>query len=74
MDIKCCNSCGSHEVEVCRTNPGACWVRCADCGAETESHPTRKGAIKNWNRRHYDDVPAVIVWDQDQELERAGKV
>jgi len=25
--IKCCPFCGSHEVQVCRTNPDACWIR-----------------------------------------------
>lgn len=63
--IKCCPFCGSHDVEVNRTNAQACWIQCADCGAEAETHPTRSGAIANWNRRHYDDTPAVVVEDTD---------
>lgn len=65
--LKCCPFCGSHEVEVCRTNPRACWIRCASCGADAESRPTRRGAFSNWNRRHYDDRPVKIVEDQDRD-------
>lgn len=65
--IKCCPFCGSHEVEVCRTNKLACWIRCAECGADARSSPFRFEAIANWNRRHYDDTPAAIVDDMDKE-------
>lgn len=68
--IKCCPFCGSHDVQVCRTNPGACWIRCDDCGADSESHRTRKGAISNWNRRHYDETPSVIVGDGDKDYRK----
>jgi hypothetical protein len=64
-ELKCCPFCGSHKVIVCRTNPFACWVRCDACFAEAPSHRTRRGAFKNWNRRHYDDIPADIVQDDD---------
>ena len=63
--IKCCPFCGGHEVSICRTNAQACWIRCAQCGADAEAAPRRKGAIENWNRRHYDDEPATIVDDGD---------
>lgn len=49
--LMCCPFCGHLEVEVCRTNPKACWIRCASCGADAESAPKRKGAFSNWNRR-----------------------
>lgn len=65
--IKCCPFCGSHEVEVARTNPNACWINCAICGTEAESDKTRKGAIANWNRRYYDDKPSIITDDMDKE-------
>ena len=65
--LKCCPFCGSHSVTVCRTNPHACWVRCCECGADSESHATRKGAFANWTRRHYDDTPAAIEEDDDKE-------
>ena len=70
--IKCCPFCGSHEVEICRTNPQACWIRCADCGADADSHPTRKGAVANWNRRHYDETPAAVIDDGDKEYPAAA--
>lgn len=65
--IKCCPFCGSHEIEICRTNPNACWIKCADCGAESESSKTRKQAIQNWNRRYHDDFSSIIIYDQDRE-------
>ena len=65
--IKCCPFCGGHEVIVCRTNPNACWIRCDACLSEAKSHKTRKGAIALWNRRYYDDVPAVIIEDDDKQ-------
>lgn len=64
--IKCCPFCGSHEVHLCRTNPHACWVRCAGCGADAESNAKRSRAIENWNRRYQDDKPATIVEDDDR--------
>ncbi len=66
MSLKCCPFCGSHEVQICRTNPQACWIRCDECGANAQPHPTRSGAIDNWNRRHYDDVPANIANDDEE--------
>lgn len=39
--IKRCPFCGSREVEICRTNQHACWIRCADCGADAQSHATK---------------------------------
>lgn len=65
--IKCCPFCGGHEVHICRTNKNSCWIRCEECGAEAGSHKKRSGAIQNWNRRHYDDIPAKIVSDDDME-------
>jgi Lar family restriction alleviation protein len=65
--IKCCPFCGSDEVEVCRTNKNAYWIRCGECGADAESHRTRKRAINNWNRRIYNDIPSTITDDQDKD-------
>ena len=64
--LRLCPFCGAHEVEICRTNENACWVRCAECGGESTSHPSRGGAIKNWNSRFFDDEPAEIVDDMDK--------
>lgn len=63
--LRCCPFCGSHEVEVCRTNGNACWVRCSVCGAESQSHAIRQRAVELWNRRYHDDVPSTITDDQD---------
>jgi len=63
--LKGCPFCGSHSVNVCRTNKNACWIQCEDCGADAESCKTRTGAFKNWNRRYYDDVPATIIYDDE---------
>lgn len=71
--IKCCPFCGSHEVQVCRTNDYACWIRCSGCGCDAESDPTRKGAIANWNRRHYDDATSVVVED-DEKASETGSI
>ena len=65
--IRCCPFCGSHEVEVCRTNPNSCWIRCAVCGCDAESDKTRVGAIANWNRRHFDEDAVAIVDDNDKD-------
>lgn len=64
-----CPFCGCVEVEVCRTNPRACWIRCAGCGADAESNRTRKIAIENWNRRFpdYNLTEAVIISDDDRD-------
>lgn len=66
-DPLACPFCPSWEVEICRTNPNACWVRCAQCGADAQSHRTRTGAIANWNRRHNSLLRASIVSDDDRE-------
>jgi len=66
--IKCCPFCGSKCVEVARTNKDACWICCADCGSESNSHKTREGAIKIWNERHEDNgSPSLIVDDMDKD-------
>ncbi len=54
-NTKPCPFCGSKKVEVCRTNENACWIRCARCGADAPSNPSRKEAIRIWNSR-----PVVI--------------
>lgn len=71
--ILSCPFCGSIKVEICRTNKRACWVRCDSCGCDTESSPSRKKAIKNWNRRQSEQKYATIVWDQDEEDRRWRK-
>jgi Lar family restriction alleviation protein len=64
--IKNCPFCGSKHLEIARTNINACWVECDKCGAQTKSDPTRKGAIKNWNRRAtVTTTQTRIVYDQD---------
>ncbi len=66
--IKSCPFCGSQKVEVCRTNPEACWIRCARCGADAPSTSKRKRAIAIWNKRPKAKVfSAKIVDDQDVE-------
>lgn len=68
--IKRCPFCGGREVEICRTNQHACWIRCGDCGADAQSHATRNGAIANWNRRYIEDdgcdQRAIVIDDGDQ--------
>lgn len=70
--INCCPFCGSDEVEICRTNKQACWVRCANCGADAPSHRYRKKAIFTWNQRFNNTQSAKIVDDQD--AEHSGKL
>lgn len=62
-----CPFCGSDKVDVCRTNPNACWIECHECFAGTSSHRTRTGAFANWNRREGNNVTASIVQDDDME-------
>ena len=64
---KDCPFCGSDTVEVCRTNPNACWISCAECGADAPSHRTREGAFERWNRRLGNNMTASIVSDDDLE-------
>ena len=59
--IKCCPFCGHDEVEVCKTGPY--WIRCAECGADSESHRLRRTAIAHWNRRYKEDDAATICND-----------
>lgn len=65
--IKCCPFCGSHKVNIVRTNEEACWVKCVACDAETDSDPSREKAIEKWNYRFYDDNPSLVIedWDKD---------
>ena len=66
--IKPCPFCGSHVVDLARTNDNACWVECSQCGAHTESHRDRAGAITLWNGRVNDDNKTTTVdYDQDYE-------
>lgn len=67
MLLKDCPFCGSVEVEVCRTNPNACWIRCALCGSDAPSHRTRTGAFTHWNRRDSCGRTASIVSDDDKD-------
>lgn len=65
-ELKCCPFCGSDEVDVVRTHHDACWIECAECGAEAESDPTREVAFANWNRRaDKGGVFAKILEDDD---------
>jgi hypothetical protein len=66
--ILSCPFCGSLEVEICRTNPDACWVACANeyCEAETKSHRTRSGAIRYWNTRAIRCETATVIQDDDK--------
>lgn len=66
--IKSCPFCGSKKIEVSRTNWESCWINCGNyrCGAESKSHPTRAGAIRNWNRRaKLTTTKTKIVFDMD---------
>jgi hypothetical protein len=63
--IKSCPFCGSKKIQICRTNPDACWIRCDRCWGETESDPTRQGAIRKWNREKERTFDTKIVDDDD---------
>jgi transcription elongation factor Elf1 len=63
-NILSCPHCPSTEVVIARTNPNACWVECANCGATAKSAPTRAEAIANWNRT-VERVQAVVADDGD---------
>jgi len=66
--IKPCAFCGSKEVEIARTNENACWVECANCGANRDAVASREQAIKLWNERHFGDGEyATIVYDMEKE-------
>ena len=66
--IKPCPFCGSHTLEICRTNGEACWIACEKCGARSDSHRDRVGAIRIWNGRVIDDSkPTIVSYDQDYE-------
>jgi len=65
--IKPCPFCGSTEVMVCRTNPHACWVQCAECLGRADSKCRREDAIAAWNGRPDVQGYATIVEDDDDE-------
>lgn len=62
-----CPHCPSTEVVIARTNPNACWVECANCGAKAASAPTRAEAVANWNRT-VKRVQATVVDDGDTDF------
>ena len=64
--IKPCPFCGLKKVEICRTNPQACWVRCYNCGADAPSDSNRKIAIRIWNKRPVAIGFAKIIDDQEK--------
>jgi len=64
-ELKSCPFCGCIELQVCRTNKNACWIRCGSCGSDSESAPSRKKAIANWNRRATPTVATIIEDDED---------
>ena len=68
-ELNRCPFCGSEELDFCRTNRNAAWVRCTQCGAESESGRTRQQAIGNWNRRVNSPGAARFVFDDEQEDE-----
>lgn len=62
--LKSCPFCGSEELEFCRTNPKACWVRCHLCGGEAPSRPKRRDAITNWNMRYPETIAQFVEDDE----------
>ena len=64
-EILACPFCGADKVEICRTNKNACWVTCAECGAESEHAKKRVDAIANWNRRYFERGLATVTWDDE---------
>jgi len=69
MNLKPCPFCGSTELQLCRTNEHACWVRCDDCGADAPSTEKREDAIDIWNTRPDVDRPAMFVIDDELDLQ-----
>lgn len=65
--ILACPFCGGVTVNICRTNPKACWVECELCEGRTRSAKTRKMAIAFWNTRP-GSVVASIFHDMDREV------
>lgn len=66
VHIRPCPFCGSHLVDMCRTNANAAWVECCECGGSTDSSPSRDEAIELWNCREADDGTSATI-EEDQE-------
>ena len=65
-NLKPCPFCGCKELELCRTNEHACWVRCDTCGADAPSNADRSKAIEIWNTRQAVAGNAVFVTDDEK--------
>jgi len=64
--IKPCPFCGSKEVDICRTNKQACWIRCHKCEAEGNCAEKREDAITEWNKRvDVEGYASIIVDDEN---------
>lgn len=51
-ELKLCPFCGSDDLErVERLKYGGYFVRCNDCGVETDNFALKSEAIEAWNRR-----------------------
>ena len=66
MKILNCPFCGSHRVNICRTNKDACWVECISCGCNLSSERLRRDAIVKWNTRATTKSFSKIIADDDK--------
>jgi len=70
MKILNCPFCGSHRVDICRTNEDSCWVECTWCGCHLSSGRLRSEAIKQWNTRARTIGYSQIINDDEKEINK----
>jgi hypothetical protein len=69
-ELTSCPFCGSMRVNVCQTNAHAIWIECAndECGAQTGSRQTLRGAIRRWNNRTLAAATATVVENDHEDF------
>ena len=64
-EVRACPFCAGTDVEVCRTNENACWLRCEMCGIDGPTHATLRDAVRAWDSRPPQKEAATVTRNDD---------